>query len=215
MRSISLEKLIVHEDADVLIINKPPGLLTSTVPREWRPTLWAMVREYLARTDRRARPGLIHRLDGHASGLLVFSKNDPAYRSLKRQFKNHSVTRIYSAVVWGLPNPAQGVIRSKLVELPDGRVRTTRRPGAGMIAVTEYQLVASANGQSLLSVKLQTGRKHQIRAHLSERGHPIVNDPLYGEQPVKGRMMLAAVELAFRHPRTNERVTFRLDPLVI
>jgi 23S rRNA pseudouridine1911/1915/1917 synthase len=215
MRPIPFDKLLVHEDADVLVIDKPAGLLTSTVPRERRLTLWAMVREHLAQTDRRARPGLIHRLDRDASGLLVFSKNDAAYRSLKRQFKDHSVTRIYSAVVWGVPNPTRGTIRSKLVELADGRVRTTRRPDAGIIAVTEYQLVASTNDRSLLSVKLQTGRKHQIRAHLSERGHPIVNDPLYGEHPVRGRMMLAAVELAFRHPRSNERVTFRLDPLII
>src|SRR5205807_8770535 len=94
---------IVHEDADLLVVNKPAGLLTSTVPREPRPTLIAKVREYVAATSPNARVGLIHRLDRDASGLLVFSKNEEAYEFLKRQFFNHSVDRIYAAVVEGVP----------------------------------------------------------------------------------------------------------------
>ena len=119
---------IIHEDADVLVVDKPAGLLTSTVPRERRPTLLKMVREYIERTDPRARVGLIHRLDRDASGLLIFSKNHQAYESLKRQFFKHTVDRIYLAVVHGKLNPPAGMIESRLVELPNGSVRASRRP---------------------------------------------------------------------------------------
>src|SRR5262245_66217776 len=103
---------IIHEDVDILVVAKPAGLLTSTVPRERRPTLLKMVREYAAQHDPRARVGLIHRLDRDASGLLVFSKNHDAYESLKRQFFRHTVDRIYLAVVRGRLNPPAGKIRS-------------------------------------------------------------------------------------------------------
>jgi 23S rRNA pseudouridine1911/1915/1917 synthase len=205
---------IVHEDADLLVVNKPAGLLTSTVPREPRPTLLAQVREYVGARERTARVGLIHRLDRDASGLLVFSKNDAAYESLKRQFFNHSVDRVYAAVVEGLPPEPKGTIRSKLVELPNGNVVVTRQPDKGQIAVTEYVVMrherTPAGERSLLRVKLQTGRKHQIRAQLASRGTPIVNDPLYGEQKPSGRLMLAAILLSLRHPGTHKRMTWEL-----
>src|SRR5438105_15337583 len=123
---------VVYEDADILVVDKPVGLLTSTVPRERRPTLLADVREHVAAAgDRRARVGLIHRLDRDASGLLVFSKNDAAYRLLKEQFFSHSVERIYMAIVESVPPEPQGRIRLELVEKPDGSVRSAKAPGAG------------------------------------------------------------------------------------
>jgi 23S rRNA pseudouridine1911/1915/1917 synthase len=201
---------IVFEDDHLLVVDKPPGLLTSTVPRERRATLLALVTEYLARASPRARVGLIHRLDRDASGLLVFSKNPRAYHSLKKQFFQHTVDRIYHALTRGQLEPAAGRIESRLVELPDGRVRSTRRRDAGQPARTEYQTIRTTSEFSLLRVKLHTGRKHQIRAHLSERGAPIVNDPLYSDSPRTGRLMLAATELAFDHPRTGGRLRFEL-----
>src|SRR5690349_11936946 len=99
---------IIHEDRDILVVDKPAGLLTSTVPREKRPTLLKMVREYVAQREPRARVGLIHRLDRDASGLLIFSKNHQAYVSLKQQFFKHKVERIYLAVVHGVPTPPAG-----------------------------------------------------------------------------------------------------------
>src|SRR5579862_9611292 len=105
---------IVYEDEDIRVVNKPAGLLTSTVEREKRQTLWQMVREYLD-ADRRARAGLIHRLDRDASGLLVFSKTDTAYQSLKTQFFKHTVGREYAAIVHGFPQPPEGKIESHLV----------------------------------------------------------------------------------------------------
>jgi 23S rRNA pseudouridine1911/1915/1917 synthase len=205
---------IVHEDDDILVIDKPAGLLTSTGPREKRPTALAMVREYVRQRDgQRARVGLIHRLDRDASGLLVFSKNDAAYASLKTQFFRHTVERVYAAVVRGKLTPPAGRIESRLMELPDGRVVTTRQHAKGQAAVTDYATLRVVGKRSLLEVKLETGRKHQIRAHLVERGTPILNDPLYDRdaQP-RGRLMLAAVRLALDHPRTNRRMTFRVDP---
>jgi 23S rRNA pseudouridine1911/1915/1917 synthase len=202
---------IVYEDRDILVIAKPPGLLTSTVPREKRPTALKSVLEYLSRTDPRARAGLIHRLDRDASGLLVFSKNHHAYVSLKQQFFKHSVERIYLAVVHGVPTPRQGTITSRLVERADGTVYSTRNHGKGERAVTHYQMVSQAKRQSLLRVKLETGKKHQIRVHLSERGVPIVNDPVYCDQKPQGRLMLIAAELTIEHPRTGKRMTFRME----
>ncbi len=204
---------IVYEDADVLVVDKPAGLLTSTVPRERRPTLLAMVREYVEAHSPRARVGLIHRLDRDAAGLLVFSKNDPSYRSLKSQFFHHSTERVYLAVVYGSPPSDSGRIDSSLVERTDGTVHSTRQHGKGQRAVTEYEVVSRSGGQTLLRVTLQTGRKHQIRVQLSENRMPIIGDVLYGREDDKPpRLMLAAVRLGFDHPRTGKRVVFEVAP---
>ena len=205
----------IHEDADVLVVYKPSGLLTSTVPGEKRATALDMIRRYCKATAPGARVGLIHRLDKEAAGLLVFSKSHRAYESLKTQFFHHSVDRVYEAIVHGRPKPRRGRIESRLEEFPDGKVHSTQMEGRGQKAVTEYEVVSGRGegraARSRVRVKLETGRKHQIRAHLSERGWPIVNDPMYG--PVKrpvGQLKLTAVLLAFEHPATGERVTFEL-----
>jgi len=214
---------IVHEDADILVVDKPEGLLTSTIPGERRATLLAKVTEYLSIQDPRARVGLIHRLDRHASGLLVFSKNPASFRSLKQAFMRHEVERVYAAVVAGRPKTHAGRIESQLIERADGTVRSTRESGKGQWAVTEYETLHARElpGRgwvTLLKVTLHTGRKHQIRAHLAEQGMPIVGDALYNKletsnpklETVPSRMMLAALRLAVTHPRTGERLTFEL-----
>lgn len=202
---------IIYEDADVMVVDKPGGLLTSTVARELRPTLLAAVRAYVAEREPRARVGLIHRLDRDASGLLVFSKNDAAYRSLKSQFFHHTVTREYLAVVHGAPKPPEGRIENRLSERADGTVHATTRPHFGQIAITDYQVLKSEGGLSLVRVILHTGRKHQIRVHLAGRGNPIVGDPVYGPpNPKAARLMLTATRLAFQHPRTKQASEFSL-----
>lgn len=201
---------IVFEDADILVVNKPTGLLTSTGPRETRKTLLQMLREYLEVSDARARLGLIHRLDRDASGLLVFSKTDVAYRSLKAQFFNHTVLREYAAIVNGVLNPAAGKIDSRLLERADGSVHSTSVHAKGQRAITDYETVRFENGVSLIRLRLFTGRKHQIRVHLSEKGTPIVGDTMYGADNPGVRLMLAAVRLGLEHPKTGKPIEFKL-----
>jgi 23S rRNA pseudouridine1911/1915/1917 synthase len=200
----------LFEDEHLLVIHKPAGVLTSTTPREKRPTALAMVTRYLESNDPRARVGLIHRLDRDASGLLVFSKNEPAYESLKRQFFEHTVRREYVAITRAVPTPLEGRIESSLVEQPDGSVRSTLKLGKGQHAVTEYKTIARAKGQAALWVKLHTGRKHQIRAHLTERGVSIMGDPMYGPRDRAPRLMLANVILEFQHPATGKTLHYEI-----
>ncbi|HZK81389.1 MAG TPA: RluA family pseudouridine synthase [Humisphaera sp.] len=199
---------IIFQDADLLVVDKPIGLLTSTVPNEPRPTLWAMAKVFFESHEPEARIGLIHRLDRDASGLLIFSKTDLAYQSLKTQFFHHTVRREYTVIVHGVPLPASGRIETHLVERADGTVHSTRQIGKGQIAVTEYAVVKSGKKHSVVSVILQTGRKHQIRVQLSERGWPIVGDTMYGREDGAKRLMLAATRLTIRHPRDEKEMPF-------
>lgn len=228
---------ILHEDEEVLVIVKPPGLLTSTNEREKRPTVAAMLRAYLAMTHPEARLGIIHRLDRDASGLLAFSKHNGAYEHLKSQFYHHTVERLYTAVVEGQPTPKSGTIENLLYELPTGLVVQITDKSKGQIAITDYETVRMLSippsrrrqppielplhdkpaqpwaHRSLLRVKLQTGRKHQIRAHFAARKTPIVGDPFYGPDPTPvSPLLLAATGLSFEHPRTGERMQFEIDP---
>ena len=221
LRSLPFE--ILHQDPDVIVILKPPGLLTSTTKRERRSTAAQKIQDYLAATDPDARVGVIHRLDRDASGLLVFSKNTAAYHHLKSQFFHHTVERVYTAVVDGIPQPASGTIKTRLTELASGKVVATGDPSAGKAAVTNYQTVQSTKVNfagsprqrpvSLLRITLRTGRKHQIRAHFAAKNTPILGDPVYGPYPKPPtRLLLAATTLAFDHPRTKERLRFEIKP---
>lgn len=203
---------VVHEDDDLIVIDKPAGLLTSTTPREKRPTVLAIVRKHVQSRQPAAQLGLIHRLDADASGLLIFSKTHEAYLSLKRQFFLHTVERIYLAQVHGVPNPRQGMIDSRLIEHFDGTIIVTTNATKGQRAITYYETISSDKTHALLRVRLQTGKKHQIRVQLAHRGTPIVNDRVYSDKKPQGRLMLAAIELAIDHPRTGKRMKFTVDP---
>src|SRR6185437_10082938 len=168
-------------------------------------------REYVGAREPRARVGLIHRLDRDASGLLIFSKNDLAYQSLKDQFFKHTVHREYTAVVHGIPDPPSGEIQTHLAERADGTVYSTQHIDKGQIATTKYEVVKPGK-KSLLRVVLETGRKHQIRVHLSERGWPIIGDKVYGLPGDTTRLMLAATKLTIRHPRDDKETTFTIAP---
>src|SRR5688572_943714 len=211
----SVEPLtVVFEDADLLVVDKPAGLLTSTNPREKRPTAIAIVRHYLA-ADRKAKPGLVHRLDRDASGLLVFAKTQAAFDALKSQFFHHSVGRVYEALVHGKPPEAEGTIDVNLVESAEGKVFITKDSKKGQRAITHFRVVGPQAPGTLLRVKLETGRKHQIRAHFASRGLPIVGDAMYGPQPPKSpTLQLRAIELDLDHPRTGKRMEFRVPSQV-
>jgi len=200
---------IIFEDDDLLVVDKPAGLLTSTVAGEKRPTALALVKRYVAAREPRAVVGLIHRLDREAAGLLVFSKSRRAYDSLKTQFFKHTVERVYRAEVKGKVNPPKGTIESRLIERADGSVRSTQEHAKGQRAISEYEVVESkAGGGTILLVRLLTGRKHQIRVHLSERGWPILGDRVYGDPKDSRPLHLRAIRLALDHPKTGKRVTF-------
>lgn len=199
---------VVHEDADLVVIDKPAGVITSSGEGDKRATIVDVLTDYYAVIDPRINLGLIHRLDKDASGLLVFSKNANAYESLKAQFADKSAKRFYSAIVSGVPKQKKGTIESRLVELADGTVKSTRHRDYGEAARTRFAVVETRKGSALLRVELDTGRKHQIRVHLAEKGHPIEGDTLYHPRPrAASRLMLAAVELVLNHPRSGMRLT--------
>jgi 23S rRNA pseudouridine1911/1915/1917 synthase len=201
-RPESLPFGIVFEDEEIIVIDKPARLLTSTVPREPRPTALAALR-------RRGHVGLVHRLDRDASGLLIFSKTSRALASLKRQFFHHSATRIYHAIVSPPPIRPEGKLESVLAERADGSVHSVKSKAPR--ATTHYAEIKRKGDRAFLRVTLETGKKHQIRAHLSEMGSPIVGDTVYGGKPNPGGLLLAAVELLIDHPLTNKRLTFKID----
>jgi 23S rRNA pseudouridine1911/1915/1917 synthase len=151
----------------------------------------------------------VHRLDREASGLLVFAKTDQAKEHLQNQFKDHTAGRVYAAIAEGRVLPEQFTIRSILAENSAIRVYSTKNAGAGKPAVTHVRVLKRNAKTSMLEVRLETGRKHQIRVHLAERGHPIAGDKVYGSRSnVLGRLGLHGTHLEFEHPRTKERMRF-------
>jgi len=201
---------IVFEDEDFVILNKPQGLITSSGPHDKRPTLIGLLRAYYEIHEKHIRIGLVHRLDADAGGLMVFSKNAGAHAGLKQQFADHSVERVYVALLDGAPKTAAGRIDTKLVELADGRVRSTHHPDKGERAVTHYETLKVMNGQALVRVRLETGRKHQIRAHFFEKDCPIVNDRIYCPRFPEAELRLIAVALGFDHPRSGKPMRWEL-----
>lgn len=204
---------LVHEDDDILVVVKPAGLLTSTTPQESRPTALAIAERHCAWRRGRATAVLVHRLDLDASGLLLFAKNIESRNSLKDQFFEHEVDRRYVAVVLGVPEAASGRIESRLVERADGTMRRAEGPDEGQRAVTHYQVARSERDSAELRVRLETGKKHQIRVHLASIGHPVAGDRLYrGQHPRATRLLLHACELSFEHPGTGKKVRFESPP---
>jgi 23S rRNA pseudouridine1911/1915/1917 synthase len=205
-----LNKLrIVFEDDSVIVVDKPAGLLTMGTETERSNTLYATLRAYLNCRKPAEKVFIVHRLDREASGLLVFAKTVEAKEQLQNQFKDHSAGRVYTAVAEGRVLPEQFTIRSLLTENAAFRVYSTANSRTGKPAVTHVRVLKSNARTSLLEVRLETGRKHQIRVHLAERGHPIVGDKVYGSRSnFLGRLGLHGTHLEFEHPRSRVRLKF-------
>jgi RluA family pseudouridine synthase len=200
---------ILHEDTDVIVVLKSQGLLTVATEREREATAQAYLNAYLG-ARREERVHVVHRLDRETSGVLVFAKNFHARERLKEQFMLHSADRLYVAVIEGHIDPPAGTFRSHLLERRDLKMESVDEsvPDA-KLAVTHYRTIAAVPGYAMLEVTLETGRKNQIRAHLSEAGHPVAGDRMYGaaSNPL-GRLGLHAKLLGFDHPTTGKRLVF-------
>jgi len=209
---------VVYEDAVLLVVTKPAGLVVHPAPGHARGTLVNAVLAYcpeLADSGDK-RPGIVHRLDRDTSGLILIAKTEKARRALQRQFKERQVDKGYLALLDGHLQPAWGRIEAPLGRDPVHRQRMAVLPG-GREAITEYHVLErfahavgpAAGDYSLVEAEPQTGRTHQIRVHLASIGHPVVGDRVYGRRKVRlpvERQFLHAQRLGFRHPLTGRRV---------
>jgi len=200
---------VIFEDDSVIVVDKPAGLLTMGTDTERRKTLYATLRAYVSSKRPSEKIFIVHRLDREASGLLVFAKTDQAKEHLQNQFKDHSAGRVYAAIAEGRVLPEQFTIRSILAENSAFRVYSRKNASAGKAASTHVRVLKRNAKTSMLEVRLETGRKHQIRVHLAERGHPIAGDKAYGSRINSlGRLGLHGTHLEFEHPRTKQRMRF-------
>ena len=199
---------LVHEDDHILVIDKPPGLLTIATDRERERTAYRLLRDWIRqRGARDERLFVVHRLDRETSGLMVFAKSVATKEHLQAQFAVRTAERLYVALAEGVMRQTEGSFVSSLVEDRALRVRIAER-GGGKEAITRYLVLERRRAATLVELRLVTGRRAQIRAQLAEAGHPIVGDARYGSRtdPI-GRLALHATRLAFVHPRGG-RVTF-------
>jgi 23S rRNA pseudouridine1911/1915/1917 synthase len=204
---------VVFEDSDIIVAHKPVNLLTVATAGERERTAYACLRAWLKERNPCNKLFVVHRLDKFASGVLVFAKSERVQSLLKGIFKRHDIQRKYLAVVEGLVDKNQGTIQSYLAENRLMRMYSTEDKARGKLAVTHFRVLRRTRGFSSLEVTLETGRKNQIRVHLSEMGHPIVGDRAYGcvKDPLK-RLGLHAFHLSFRHPVNGKPMLFQTEP---
>jgi tRNA pseudouridine32 synthase/23S rRNA pseudouridine746 synthase/23S rRNA pseudouridine1911/1915/1917 synthase len=200
---------ILHDDRDILVVNKEPGLLTMSFHKGQENTaeriLTGYVRKGCARSKKRVF--VVHRLDRESSGLLIFAKTFPVQQRLKDNWEN--TEKFYLAGVHGHLDSKSGMIESFLSEDEDQFVASTREAGKGKPAKTQYWVLKETRSLSMVKIKLITGRKNQIRVHFAEKGHPVVGDPKYGrkDKPYE-RLALHAKFIAFNHPHHGKRMIF-------
>jgi 23S rRNA pseudouridine1911/1915/1917 synthase len=224
---------IVYEDDDLLVVDKPVGMVVHPAHQNWSGTLVNALAYHFKNlpemSGNEGRPGLVHRIDKDTSGLLVIAKTADSLTDLARQFFDHSIERTYQAVVWGVPEPAEGTIRVNIGRSPRDRRITIAFPEGdmGRAAVTHYKVLKDLRYVSLVECRLETGRTHQIRAHMKYLGHPLFGDAPYGGNEIrKGtvfskykqfvdncfrimpRQALHARTLGFVHPSTKEPMRF-------
>ncbi len=201
---------LLYEDADVLVVDKPCGLLTMGSERDKSRTVHAILNDYLRKGNpkSRHRAYIVHRLDRDTSGILLFAKSEQAKLFLQSDWEQSS--KSYLALVFGHLSEPQGTISSYLAENAAFSVYSTPDPAKGKLSHTAYTLIKEQKGLSLVSIQLLTGRKHQIRVHFSEKGHPVVGDRKYGKnQASYPNLALHARSLCFTHPVSGARLSFQ------
>ena len=205
---------LVHEDSDIVVVDKPSGLLSVATEEERMRTAYRLLRDWVAaRGSAATRLFVVHRLDRETSGLIVFAKTVTAKRALQAQFAARAVERVYVALVEGVLRTAEGTFTSRLTEDRSLRVRLTSDRRAGREAITRYRVLARRREGTLVELHLVTGRRGQIRAQLAAAGHPIAGDREYGARtdPVR-RLALHATRLGFAHPGGGRVVFESLPP---
>ncbi len=209
--------VVLYEDADLIVIDKPAGMVVHPAPGHPSGTLVNALLHHcgdLAGIGGVLRPGIVHRLDRGTSGVLVAAKNDEAHQGLAAQFMEHSIDRIYRTFVRGLPGADSGRIDRAIGRHPRDRKRMSVETRAGRDSITQWRVLRRypESGTSELEIRPETGRTHQIRVHLAAAGLPLVGDVVYGRargrDAALGRPALHAEQLGFRHPRTAERLHF-------
>ena len=202
---------IFFEDDALLVLNKPAGLVVHPGAGNQAHTLVNALLHHcpnLSGIGGKQRPGIVHRLDKETSGCLVVAKNDAAHQELARQFAGRQVTKIYLAIVAGTPRRPGGTIEAAIGRHPVQRKKMHVDLRRGRAAKTEYRVLQSLDGMSLVQCTLHSGRTHQIRVHLHHLGHPVIGDSLYGKKSGSPRQMLHAWKLGFTHPHTQEPMLF-------
>jgi len=211
---------VLYEDADIIVVNKPAGLVVHPAAGHRSGTLVNALLNHcgsLCAVGGEMRPGIVHRLDKDTSGVLVVAKNDCAMEALAGQFKDRLVRKEYLAVVHGIPGPTAGRIETLIGRSRHDRKKMTATPDSGRRAVTHYEVLETFDFCCLVRLRMKTGRTHQIRVHMSHIGHPVVGDKQYEKRgqawvdwPVTvDRQMLHADILAFHHPRGEKELQFR------
>ena len=223
---------ILYDDDDIIIINKFPGVVVHPGAGNYEKTivngLLYKYRENLSSIGGKLRPGIVHRIDKDTSGVIVVAKNDNAHINLSQQFSNHTIKRVYEALVWGSLKPQSGKIREKISRSIKNRQLMAVRKEKGKMAITNYKTIKVFQNLnlpkiSLIECQLETGRTHQIRVHMNFKGNPIVGDKSYGKSKKKfkkvdikienkinnfNRQALHAKSLGFLHPKTKKEVFF-------
>lgn len=222
---------ILYEDKDLIVVNKPAGMVVHPAPGHYRGTLVNALlghcADSLSGIGGIKRPGIVHRLDKDTSGLMVIAKNDDAHQKLSAQFSKRDLSRVYYALVWGVPSPQKAQIATQMGRHKTDRMRMTVLKSGGKEAITDYEVIKNFKNQaSLVECHLQTGRTHQIRVHMSHIGTPLVGDLTYNANrrpltvPIVSitnilkkfpRQALHAAELHFIHPTTKEEMSFDAD----
>lgn len=215
---------ILYEDSDLAVINKPAGMVCHAGAGIRSGTLVNALLHHLGslETGDPQRPGIVHRLDKLTSGVMLVAKNSLAHRQLSQQFKSREVKKEYLALVHGKPSPGSGTIDMPLGRDPRDRKKISIRARRKRSAITHYSLEQNYGPVSLLSIRIETGRTHQIRVHLAQKGHPVVGDSVYGTGRIRSlpaKLLAAAKDLQrpflhsfrvqFHHPRSGELLSFR------
>ena len=200
---------IIYEDDEIIVINKPSGVLSIASDKEKGSTAYRMLSDYVQQKDKHNRVFVVHRLDEDTSGVLMVAKNVKIQQALQEKWNEIVSKRGYYAIVEGIMEKPSGTIKSYLKKNAQNMMYSSKKPGDGQLAITHYKVIKSNDKYSLLDVNIDTGRKNQIRVHLGEIGHHIIGDDKYGEpsNPIK-RLGLHAYELDLTHPITGKKMKF-------